>query len=77
MFPLFLVRLLLKADWDNVAALARYKGPVDIFGAEGDRIIPVSHARALAAAVPSSKLVVFDGGHNEWPDEDRVRIRNP
>jgi uncharacterized protein len=75
--PSFLVRLLLKDNWDNVAALARYEGPVDIFGAKGDRIIPVSHARALAATVPWSKLVIIDGGHNEWPYHHHVRIRNP
>jgi pimeloyl-ACP methyl ester carboxylesterase len=74
-YPAFLVRLLLKDDWDNVAALSTYKGPVEIYGAETDRVIPVAHAQALAAAVPSSKFVLIEGGHNDWSNQDRVRIR--
>ncbi len=76
-FPSFLVSLLLKDDWDNVEALSNYKGLVEIFGAETDTVIPVKHAKALAAAIPSSKLVIIAGGHNDWPCEGRVRIRNP
>jgi uncharacterized protein len=76
-FPAFLVKLALKSDWDNVAALAGYKGPVDIFGAQGDTIIPVHHARTLAAGVPSAKLTIIDGGHNEWSHSPLVQIRNP
>jgi hypothetical protein len=76
-FPAFLVALLLRDNWDNVAALSHYKGPVDIFGAADDAIIPVSHARALAAGLPGSRLTIVDGGHNEWASPGRVRIRNP
>lgn len=76
-FPSVLVDLVLRDNWDNIAALASYKGPVTIFGAGGDTVIPVSHARALAAAVPSSRLVIIDGGHNDWSQPGRVQIRNP
>lgn len=76
-FPAFLVRLFLRSNWDNVAALSNYKGPVDIFGAEGDDIIPVKHAKALADAVPGSKLTIITGGHNDWSYGERVKIRNP
>jgi len=76
-FPSFLVSLLLRDNWDNVEAFSHYKGPVELFGAESDRIIPVKHAKALAAAIPSSKLVIIDGDHNEWSYEGRVKIRNP
>jgi hypothetical protein len=69
--------LLLKDDWDNVATLSHYFGPVDIFTAEHDTVIPASHARALADAVPSATLTVIPGGHNEWAENERVRIRNP
>ncbi|HTB80662.1 MAG TPA: alpha/beta hydrolase [Opitutaceae bacterium] len=75
-FPSFLVGLLLKDNWNNVDALSNYKGPVEIFGAEADTVIPVEHAQALAAAIPSSKFVLIEGGHNEWSHQDRVQIRN-
>ncbi|MDR4505954.1 MAG: hypothetical protein MRK01_14370 [Candidatus Scalindua sp.] len=72
-----LVRLILKDNWDNVAALSNFKGPVEIIGAENDTVIPVRHAKALAAAIPGSKLSIIDGGHNDWSYESRVKIRNP
>ena len=76
-FPAILVRLMLKDNWDNVAALSGFKGPIDIFGAEDDDVIPVRHAKALAAVVPGARLVIIEGGHNDWSDGGRVRIRNP
>ncbi len=75
-FPSILVRLLLTDNWDNVQALSSYKGPVEIIGAESDTIIPVKHAKALAAAVPGSQLKIINGGHNDWSYEGRVTIRN-
>ncbi len=62
--------------WDNCAALAGYRGPVEIFGARDDTIIPV-RARALAAAVPGAQLHVFAGGHNQWSQQATIAIRNP
>ncbi|HWZ94346.1 MAG TPA: hypothetical protein VNW30_04055, partial [Opitutaceae bacterium] len=76
-FPAFLVSVLLRDDWDNVEAMAHYKGPVDIFASEADATIPVVHAKALAAGVPSAKFTLIPGGHNEWSENDRVSIRNP
>jgi hypothetical protein len=76
-FPSWLVAVALRSDWDNTEALARYRGPVEIFAAAADNIIPIGHARTLASAVPASKLVVIEGGHNEWSTAGRVRIRNP
>jgi pimeloyl-ACP methyl ester carboxylesterase len=76
-FPSWLVGLMFTNDWDNVAALRNYRGPVEIFGAESDEIIPVAHAKALAAGVPGAKFTLIEGGHNEWSHTNRVRIRNP
>jgi uncharacterized protein len=76
-FPAFLVSLLLRDDWDNVEALSHYKGPVDIFGMDADTVIPVVHAKALAARIPSAKFTLIPGGHNEWSESGRVSIRNP
>ena len=76
-FPTFLVRLLLTSNWDNAKALSHYQGPVEVFGAESDTIIPVRHAKALAAAVPQSRLAIIPGGHNDWSLGGRVRVTNP
>jgi uncharacterized protein len=70
------VGLILAGSWDNVKSMEGFRGPVDIFGAEGDGIIPVSHARRLAASLPQSNFRSIPGGHNEWPGQP-VRIRNP
>ena len=76
-YPSIVVGLLLKGDWDNVQALVNYKGPVEIFAAKEDTIIPPRRAQALAAAVSSSKLTLIDGGHNDWSRQPQVKIRNP
>jgi pimeloyl-ACP methyl ester carboxylesterase len=73
----WVVDLLLSNDWDNRKALANYKGPVDIFGAKDDQIIPVKHAIALAGTVPGAKFILIEGGHNEWSQQPQVKIRNP
>jgi pimeloyl-ACP methyl ester carboxylesterase len=75
--PSFVVTLILKDDWDNVAALTGYKGQIDIFGAESDTVIPVKHARALAGALPTSRFVLIPGGHNDWSRTGRVQIVDP
>jgi pimeloyl-ACP methyl ester carboxylesterase len=69
--------LLLAGSWDNVESMATYRGPVDVFGAEGDGIIPVEHARRLAASLPQARFHLIPGGHNEWSEQREVRVRNP
>jgi pimeloyl-ACP methyl ester carboxylesterase len=75
--PAVVVDLILKDDWDNTDALSGYKGPVEIFGAEADTVIPVRHAKALAAALPSARFTLIPGGHNDWSRNGRVRITDP
>jgi uncharacterized protein len=74
-FPFLPARLLLRDAWNNVEALRGYPGPVEIFGAEQDDIIPISHARALARAVPAARFTAIPGGHNDWSEQAQVRIR--
>ncbi len=47
-FPFLPVWLLLLDRWDNIQSLSRYQGPVEIYGARDDKVIPCSHARRLA-----------------------------
>lgn len=76
-FPFLPVRLILKDKWDNIRALKRYNGPVEIFAARADTVIPMSHAKALAASKPSAEFHEIKGGHNDWSAGGKVLIRNP
>jgi hypothetical protein len=58
--------LLLAGTWNNVEALSGYAGPMEVFGAAQDTVIPVQHARALAASRPQARFHLLPGGHNEW-----------
>jgi hypothetical protein len=72
--PFLPVRSMLKDNWDNIGALRGYAGPIDIYGAADDRVVPCGHARRLAAALPNARFVVIGGGHNDWSDNESVRI---
>lgn len=71
------VGLILGKSWDNVLSLSSYKGPVEIFGAEEDTVIPIAHAENLSRSLPSAKFHRVPGGHNEWSQGNRVQFRNP
>lgn len=73
-FPFLPVRLLLRDDWNNVEALKHYAGPVEIFGAIDDTIIPMEHAKALARQIPRAQFIAIKGGHNDWSEDDQVKI---
>ena len=68
------VRLLLRDAWNNVEALRHYAGPVEIFGARDDTIIPVAHAKALAKQSPTAHFTEISGGHNDWSENSQVKI---
>jgi hypothetical protein len=69
------VHLLLHDAWNNVETLRHYNGPVDIFGATGDTIIPIAHAKSLAKQIPGAHFAAIAGGHNDWSWNDQVKIR--
>lgn len=75
--PYLPVGLILRGSWNNIEALAGYSGAVDVFGAERDTVIPVEHARRLAASLPQAKFHLIPGGHNEWSQQAQVSIRYP
>jgi pimeloyl-ACP methyl ester carboxylesterase len=75
--PIFPVGLILRGSWDNVRSLSEYRGPVEIFGALQDGLIPIEHARKLADSIPSATFHSIPGGHNDWSKKGRVAIRNP
>jgi hypothetical protein len=73
-FPALPVRLMLQDRWDNVAALQVYHGPVEIYGAISDTLIPFEHAKALADSHPGSVFHAMIGGHNNWIRQNHIRI---
>ena len=72
-YPFLPVRLLMLDQWNNNATLKQYKGRVDIWGARQDDVIPVAHARNLAASVPGSIYHAFAGNH-DWADGERIKL---
>jgi pimeloyl-ACP methyl ester carboxylesterase len=77
-FPWLPVKWLMRDQWDNVAALETYPGPVEIYAARDDEVIPFKHAKALADALPRARLITMTGGHNSWQLEEQFMIaRSP
>lgn len=75
-YPFFPIGLCLRDNWNNIESLKGYKGPLEIFGARDDTIIPISHAKALAERNPSCRFWEISGGHNDWADSGQVKIVN-
>lgn len=59
--------------WDNVKALKGYKGRLDIFGALNDTVIPIHHAKALAASQASALFHAVDADHS-WARSSEVNL---
>lgn len=74
-YPFLPVRMLLRDNWDNITALRSYQGQLELFAAEADAIIPVTHARLLAASKPAAVFHVIGGSHNDWSVGAKVKIR--
>ncbi len=73
-FPYLPVEWVLRDKWDNGAALQDYGGELEIYGAADDQVIPLKHARDLAAQLPRAKFTVLPGGHNAWSYQSELRI---
>jgi len=69
--------LFIRDNWNNITAIQNYNGPVDIYGAEDDQLIPLEHARRLAQSYPDSNFTILRGGHNEWSRHRNLRFRYP
>lgn len=72
--PVLPMRLLLRENWNNVASLQGYRGPVTIYAAENDQVIPRAHTLLLAQSVPAARLVWLAGGHNDAGEDGSVRL---
>ena len=72
-FRLLPVGLIMLDRWDNIAALRGFTGRVDIFGATHDTVIPIRHARKLAASVPGAHYYEFASDHG-WAIGNHVDL---
>ena len=62
-YPYLPIKLVMLDRWDNARALKSYAGRLEIYGAKLDEVIPVRHAKSLAAALPSSIYRELETGH--------------
>lgn len=62
-------RWLVVDRFDNLAALARHRGPLLVLHGRTDPVIPFAHGQRLAAAVPGARFVEMPCGHNDCPRE--------
>ena len=70
-FPWLPVSLLLRDKFDNIAALAPFRGPAVFVIAENDEVVGPAQGRKLHAAYAGpKKLIVLPGAtHNNFPTE--------
>jgi uncharacterized protein len=68
------VGFIMGKTWDNAQAMAAFRGPVEIYAALDDRVIPMHHAKSLANKIPHARLVVVTGGHNDWSTNPSIKI---
>jgi uncharacterized protein len=75
--PYMPVRQILGATWNNAQSLSKYQGPIEIFGATNDSVIPIAHAKNLARELPRAKFREIAGGHNDWSSSGAIAFRIP
>lgn len=76
-YPILPTSCLLSGYWDNLTSLRHYHGPLDIFAAENDSLIPYQHALALKQVAPQANFQLIPGGHNDWSLREKVTISAP
>ncbi len=76
-YPFLPVRLLLHDNWNNITALANFHGPLEIFAATFDNVIPIARAKSLAATKPKTIFHEIPCSHNDWAQFSAVKFRNP
>jgi len=70
--PGFMVR----DPFDNLDVVERLDAPLLIVHGRRDSLIPYTHAEALHAAAPSSRLVTYEADHNDCPPDWSVLWRD-
>ena len=60
-------RLLVADPFDSIATLRRLDRPALVFHGRRDDLIPFAHGEAIHRALPRSRFVPCDAGHNDLP----------
>jgi fermentation-respiration switch protein FrsA (DUF1100 family) len=63
LIPGFLVR----DPFDNIAIVRAYQGPVLVVHGRYDEVIPFSHGKTLFQAAKHGKIIPYESGHNDCP----------
>lgn len=61
---------LVRDPYDCLEVLREFDRPVLILHGRRDRVIPASESSELARVAKTSRLVLFDRDHNDWPPDD-------
>jgi len=69
---MFLPDFILRDPFDNLSAMAAFRGPVLILHGTRDAIVPPENGRALHRASPGSRLVMLECGHNDCAGDARL-----
>ncbi len=73
--PEVLVEALREIEKDDVwDLLGRIRAPALVLHGTGDSVVPYSHGRAFAEAVPGARLVSFQGGGHGLPGREAVKV---
>ncbi len=64
--PFLPVSWMMRNQWDNIDFIKSFEGPIEIYGAEHDEIIPLHHAEKLARSNKNCRLFIMPCGHNSW-----------
>jgi len=70
--PSFLVR----DAFDNVAAVAKFAGPILVLHGERDKLIPYQQGVTLARASARGELRLYECGHGCWLPNDLPILRD-
>ena len=75
--PAIFVEVLRQLERDNVhELLGRVQTPTLLLHGTRDRIVPYSHGRKFADAVPGARLVTFEGSGHGLPGREMVKVNH-
>ena len=59
----------LSDNYNTLAALQAYGGPILIIHGTHDKVVPVRHAMAMKSQIPAAELILYKCGHSNCPPD--------